>query len=164
MKITLASLLFAPILASAAAINTNSLPLIDKIEQAFRDVHNRHQSLRTSAAAVVTTRNELKQFQGCKDIILIFARGTTEPGNVGDDVGPYFFDALEAAEPGRLLVQGVDNYKADIWGYLGGGSDSGATDMANSVALAASKCPGSKIVLSGFRYGSFPPLLDYHRC
>ena len=41
-------------------------------------------------------------------------RGTTEPGNVGDDVGPSFFYELEKLEPGRVLVQGVNNYKADI--------------------------------------------------
>lgn len=82
---------------------------------------------------------------------MIFARGTTEPGNVGDDVGPYFFNALAAKKPGKVIVQGVNNYKADVWGYLGGGSDSGATDMVNSVKKAAEQCQSSKIVLSGFR-------------
>ncbi|TGZ80869.1 cutinase-domain-containing protein [Ascodesmis nigricans] len=101
----------------------------------------------------ITTRNELIE-GGCKPIIVIFARGTTEPGNVGDDVGPSFFDNLELLEPGRVLIQGVNNYPADIWGYLGGGSESGADDMAASVARAISQCPSSKIVLSGFSQGA----------
>lgn len=77
--------------------------------------------------------------------------GTTEPGNVGDDVGPSFFYELEKLRPGKILIQGVNNYPASVWGYLTGGSDDGATDMAASVALAAKKCPNSKVVLSGFR-------------
>lgn len=83
---------------------------------------------------------------------MIFARGTTEPGNVGDDVGPFFFDALTAKKPGKIIVQGTNSYPADVWGYLGGGSDTGAADMAASVKKAAQKCPKSSIVLSGFRY------------
>ncbi|PWW77665.1 Carbohydrate Esterase Family 5 protein [Tuber magnatum] len=107
---------------------------------------------KTTSAAVAATRSELIAGR-CNDIIVIFARGTTEPGNVGDDVGPSFFDALAALEPGRVIVQGV-NYPADILGYLQGGSDSGASDMADLVGRAASQCPDSKIVLSGFSQGA----------
>ncbi|KAI5787546.1 cutinase [Pyronema domesticum] len=99
------------------------------------------------------TRNELLEGK-CAPIIVIFARGTTEPGNVGDDVGPMFFDALMKLRPGKVMIQGVNNYKADIWGYLGGGSEEGAQDMANSVDRAAKQCPQSKIVMSGFSQGA----------
>ncbi|KAI5820869.1 cutinase [Pyronema omphalodes] len=99
------------------------------------------------------TRNELLDGK-CAPIIVIFARGTTEPGNVGDDVGPSFFDALLKLRPGKVVIQGVNNYKADIWGYLAGGSEEGAQDMAKSVDRAVRQCPQSKIVLSGFSQGA----------
>jgi hypothetical protein len=35
-------------------------------------------------------------------------------GNVGDDVGPALFDALAKLEPGRVIVQGVNNYAATV--------------------------------------------------
>ncbi|RPB06008.1 cutinase-domain-containing protein [Choiromyces venosus 120613-1] len=122
------------------------------LEAAFRNLRSSNSS-EVSAAAVVATRNELIESR-CDDVIVIFARGTTELGNVGDGVGPAFFDALVALEPGRVIIQGVNDYPADIWGYLGGGSDSGAKDMANSVQRAATQCPTSKIVLSGFSQGA----------
>lgn len=65
-----------------------------------------------------------------------------------------FFDALMKLRPGKVMIQGVNNYKADIWGYLGGGSEEGAQDMANSVDRAAKQCPQSKIVMSGFSQGA----------
>ncbi|KAL7274067.1 hypothetical protein RUND412_003051 [Rhizina undulata] len=124
------------------------------LEAAFRQIHESKNADTVSARAeVITTRNELVD-GGCNDVIVIFARGTTEPGNVGDDVGPSFFDSLEALEPGRILVQGVNDYPADIWGYLVGGSESGAVNMAGLVAQAASQCPSAKIVLSGFSQGA----------
>ncbi|KAI5805042.1 cutinase-domain-containing protein [Geopyxis carbonaria] len=122
---------------------TSTVPAL-ALEEAFANLRASKVVAADVAAAVVTTRSELKSGQ-CDDIIVIFARGTTEPGNVGDDVGPQFFDALVAAEPGRVIVQGVDNYAADIWGFLGGGSDDGAADMAASVKLVATQCPNSKI-------------------
>ncbi|KAH8155087.1 uncharacterized protein LAJ45_00096 [Morchella importuna] len=128
---------------------------VSAIEDAFKSLRAaKHADTFSTLAAVKTTRNELLEKKTCAPVIVIFARGTTEPGNVGDDVGPYFFDALAALKPGKVAVQGVNNYPADVWGYLGGGSDTGAADMAASVAKAATQCPGSKIVLSGFSQGA----------
>ena len=69
-------------------------------------------------------------------------------------MGPFFFDALAIRRPDRTIVQGVNNYKATALGYLAGGSDDGAKDMAASVKLASTQCPTSKIVLSGFSQGA----------
>lgn len=56
---------------------------------------------------------------------VIFARGTTEPGNVGVLVGPPFFDALKSRiGAGNVVVQGVA-YPASVEGFLVGG-DSGS--------------------------------------
>lgn len=152
-----ASLLLAPSFVHAAPRAQPAAPVapttvtksspVDALENAFR---NLRASKVSSLAAVVTTRNDLLDGK-CAPIIVLFARGTTEPGNVGDDVGPQFFDQLSALEPGRVIVQGTNDYPASILDYLFGGSDSAASSMANQAVRAASQCKGSKIVLSGFR-------------
>jgi len=85
----------------------------------------------------------------CKPITVIFARGTTESGNVGTVTGPPMFTALEdtfGAE--NVAVQGVD-YAATVAGFLG--DPDGNAAMAADVEKAATGCPGTNIVLSGYR-------------
>ncbi|KAF8247822.1 cutinase, partial [Wilcoxina mikolae CBS 423.85] len=89
----------------------------------------------------------------CNDVVIIYARGTFGSGNIGCDVGAAFVDAVSAAEPGRVIVQGVP-YNADILGYLNGGSEDGAKNMAALIEKAASQCPSAKIVLGGFSQGA----------
>lgn len=75
-----------------------------------------------------TTYNELGQ--ACTAYTVIFARGTTEPGNVGILVGPPFFQALESlVGSSAVTVQGLNDYAADINGFLESGSSSGSTEM-----------------------------------
>lgn len=72
-----------------------------------------------------TTRNDVVDNAPCKPVTVIFARGTTEPGNVGVLAGPPFFDALRDRLGGdqMLAVQGVgpQGYPATIDGFLAGG-------------------------------------------
>ena len=97
-----------------------------------------------------TTRNDLSG--PCKAVTVIFARGTIELGNVGLFAGPPFFDALEAdLAASNVAVQGVD-YGATIAGYLAGGDPAGAATLASLTNEAASKCPSTQIVLSGYRF------------
>jgi len=81
-----------------------------------------------TALDIDTTENGLSA--GCADMTIIFARGTTEAGNVGAIVGPEFFDAVRSKLGGdaTLAVQGVD-YPADIPGFLAGGSAQGSQTM-----------------------------------
>jgi hypothetical protein len=66
---------------------------------------------------------------GCAPMTVIFARGTTEPGNVGLFTGPPFFDALTAMlGKNTVNVQGVD-YSASIEGFLEGGDPTGSQTM-----------------------------------
>ncbi|KAI9702313.1 MAG: hypothetical protein M1836_000792 [Candelina mexicana] len=98
------------------------------------------------------TRNELSS--GCKPVTVIFARGTIELGNVGSFAGPPFFNALDAAiGANNVGYQGVE-YPADIPGYLTGGSTAGAAKLASLATEAASKCPNTQIVLSGYSQGA----------
>jgi cutinase len=62
-----------------------------------------------------TTENGLTA-DSCKALTVIFARGTNEPGNVGDIAGPPFFSALRSdLGTDQVTVQGVD-YGATIFG------------------------------------------------
>jgi len=99
------------------------------------------------------TENMLTDGTPCRAVTLIFARGTTETGNVGTFAGPPFFQAL-ANDIGasNLAVQGVD-YPADIPGFLEGGDPGGSATMASLVSQAASQCPSTKIVMSGYSQG-----------
>jgi cutinase len=136
MKLPSLLLLLFPLLSHARTVDIPALfgqeafTPAEALSHAFRAGHDEHFSAQRK---VVTTRNELLQGK-CADIIVIFARGSLEPGwlflnlsqdgwlsvvgNVGDDVGPYFFDELEKLEPERSIVQGVNNYPATICGSL----------------------------------------------
>ncbi|KAF5323812.1 hypothetical protein D9619_012986 [Psilocybe cf. subviscida] len=95
----------------------------------------------------------LRAAQVCTDVTVIFARGTTEVAPIGTIVGPPLLAALQADLVGRSLAFiGVD-YPANIAGFLAGGDPVGAQTMANDVALAASTCPNTEIVMSGYSQG-----------
>ena len=101
-------------------------------------------------------RNDLTASDAvCKPVTVIFARGTGNVGNVGDDVGPCFFKSLEnIVGQGNVAVQGINNYQATITEYLKGGSVSGAQNIQTTLALAMQNCPKTSIVLSGFSQGA----------
>jgi len=98
--------------------------------------------------------NELLDGSPCKALTLIFARGTTELGNMGSVVGPPFATALVAdIGVSNVAVQGV-TYPASIAGFEEGGDPAGSATMASLVALAIKQCPETKIVVSGYSQGA----------
>lgn len=104
---------------------------------------------RLEARQSSSTENGLSA--ACKDVTLIFARGTNEAGNVGAVAGPPWFSRLRSSlGTARTTVQGV-TYSATVAGYQAGGSAAGSTEMLRLINLAASKCPNTKIVLGGYR-------------
>jgi len=97
------------------------------------------------------TQNGLAQ--GCKSTIIIFARGTTESGNVGTIVGPPVFQAIAAkVGAGNLAAQGVE-YPANVQGFLAGGDATGSKTMADLVTKAVTTCPDSSVIMSGYSQG-----------
>lgn len=82
------------------------------------------------------TYNQLTDGTACRPVTVIYARGTTQEGNVGspDSEGPTFFNALAGRLGGvnRLAIQGV-TYSANIFGFLAGGDSAGATTMFNLI-------------------------------
>jgi cutinase len=103
------------------------------------------------------TYNQLTDGTACRAVTVIYARGTTQAGNVGEanSEGPTFFNALASALGGtsRLAIQGV-TYPANVVGFLAGGDAAGATTMFNLINQAASRCPSTKIVVSGYSQGA----------
>lgn len=103
-----------------------------------------------------TTENGLTSNSSCKAMTVIFARGTTEPGNVGSIAGPPFFGNLSAAVgENNLAVQGVE-YGATIPQFLEGGDPAGSMTMAMLVGQAQTMCPNTKVVMSGYRCVVYP--------
>ncbi|KAF4437810.1 cutinase [Fusarium austroafricanum] len=102
------------------------------------------------------TYNQLTDGTPCRPVTMIYARGTTQAGNVGDPaaVGPVFFNNL-ASRIGlsNLAVQGV-SYAANVIGFLQGGDPAGSRTMADLINRAASQCPSTKIVISGYSQGA----------
>ncbi|KAH7389744.1 cutinase-domain-containing protein [Phaeosphaeria sp. MPI-PUGE-AT-0046c] len=101
--------------------------------------------------------NQLTDGTACRPISVIYARGTGQQGNVGDSqaVGPLFFNNLASRVGGtsQLAIQGV-TYAANVAGFLQGGDTSGSSTMTNLISSTASRCPNTKIVLSGYSQGA----------
>lgn len=133
---------------AGAALSTPTTPLATGLQQ-------KHQVLspRQNRGFRGTVQNGL-QGGACADNMIIFARGTTEAGNVGSVSGPPFFQAMaEQVGADNLLVQGVE-YPADIPGFLVGGDADGSQLMADLTTQAVADCPGSKVIMSGYSQGA----------
>ncbi|KAL0261631.1 hypothetical protein SLS55_003061 [Diplodia seriata] len=94
----------------------------------------------------------------CKPVTYIFARGTTETGNMGTTVGPALQQKLESAlGADKLATEGV-NYAADVAGTVVGsvspGQAEGSQNCAKLVKQALSSCPDTQIVLAGYSQGA----------
>ncbi|KAL8393823.1 hypothetical protein RB595_003541 [Gaeumannomyces hyphopodioides] len=99
--------------------------------------------------------NEFKN-GGCKDIVLLFARGSTQSGNMGEQPGPNLANAMKARFNGsRVAAQGVP-YSALLLGNLASGGAMGAeaSDFADLIGQVAVKCPKARIVVSGYSQGA----------
>ncbi|PYH45980.1 cutinase family protein [Aspergillus saccharolyticus JOP 1030-1] len=94
----------------------------------------------------------------CKDVTLIFARGSTEMGNMGTVIGPPLCTALKSKlGDDKVACQGVGGqYTAGlIQNDLPQNTDPASISAAKSVfEEAASKCPNTKIVAGGYSQGS----------
>ncbi|KAJ7292529.1 cutinase [Mycena rebaudengoi] len=103
--------------------------------------------------ALLAVAAPVEERQACSDVIVFFARGTTEAAPIGSIVGPPLQTALRTALGGKSLTfTGVD-YAADIAGFLAGGDPTGSRNMANQLTNAAASCPNAALVTSGYSQG-----------
>jgi hypothetical protein len=110
------------------AVLLDYLPTIDSTIQSVGEVLTVFENLLAILTGEQTTYNQLGG--ACTAYTVIFARGTTEPGNVGILVGPPFFDALRSlVGTSALTIQGVNDYSASIDGYIEGGDPAGSAEM-----------------------------------
>lgn len=141
MKVSILHILLYVFYVTAVPAENNAASGIVEV-QSFSNGLSKRQSL-------AVTENQLSL---CRPVTVIFARGTIELGNVGSLAGPPFFNALgDAIGYSNVAIQGVD-YPATILGYLEGGDKGGATKLAALTEQAATECPDTQIVLSGYRY------------
>jgi cutinase len=95
--------------------------------------------------------------QGCPDVEVVFARGTSEAPGVGG-VGQAFVDALRAQLGNRSLNVYPVNYAASS--DFGGGIEfartvvDGIRDAGSHVEATAANCPNTRIVLGGYSQGA----------
>lgn len=156
---------FLPFSALAAMPSTSRLPLGDISQDQLNSFARLSQvsasfglnqnplTFTRSAALAAITQNDIVDAV-CKDYTLLFARGTTEQGNMGTLVGPPLAGALgKAVGEHRLAVQGVD-YPASVEGFLAGGDAGGSRTMAGLVAMAKSNCGNTSLILSGYSQGA----------
>ena len=97
------------------------------------------------------TENQFVSGNTCNDITVLFARGTTESGNVGTLVGPPFFQALQdQVGADKLTVQGVD-YAANVAGFRAGGDAAGSQTLAGLIGQVCGSTELSDINIDACR-------------
>ncbi|KAM0482152.1 hypothetical protein ACHAP7_004379 [Fusarium lateritium] len=105
------------------------------------------------------TRNDLSNgaASSCPPVIFIYARGSTESGNLGT-LGPRVASALESRYGSSgVWIQGVGGaYRATLGdNALPRGTSSAAiAEMIGLFNLASTKCPSAKIVSGGYSQGA----------
>ncbi|KNG84543.1 cutinase precursor [Aspergillus nomiae NRRL 13137] len=168
MKTLFASLLGATVLASPLPSNAlvernaplneflsillSHLPAINGSITAVSGLITDFDQVLADLTGAQTTQN---QYIGvCTEYTVLFARGTSEPGNVGVLVGPPLYEAFEEAVGARALsFQGVNGYSASVESYLAGGDAAGSKSMASDATEILTKCPDTKFIMSGYSQG-----------
>ncbi|KAF1987840.1 carbohydrate esterase family 5 protein, partial [Aulographum hederae CBS 113979] len=93
----------------------------------------------------------------CKPVTFVFARGSTEGGNMGTIVGSGLCAAMKKNMPGAVACQGVGGaYKATLAAnFEDAGTNAASIKEAVKVMnQAMTKCPQSKMVFGGYSQGS----------
>ena len=115
----------------------------------FTPVHSNGFAERQSAGASSTANGASGP---CMPVTVLYARGTSELGNIGSSVGLSLMSDLNTLFPNKVAFQGV-NYSADVAGdeQLGKPGGTAATSQANGIISA---CPSTKLFISGYSEGA----------
>lgn len=107
-------------------------------------------SVAAAGVLVATGPVPVAAAQGCSDVELIFARGTSEPAGIGR-VGQALADQMRPLLGGRTLSTYGVNYPA-TYDFLT--TAVGAADATARIASVSSQCPGTRFVLGGYSQGA----------
>lgn len=104
---------------------------------------------------VGTTATEFTD-SGCRDVIMLFARGSTEIGNMGTICGPDTANGLKRRlGASRIAVEGIEYAALLSTNFLPGGADLlGIREMKRLINEAVTRCPNSQIVVGGYSQGA----------
>ncbi|KAJ2897060.1 cutinase [Zalerion maritima] len=133
--------------AAPAASPVESSPEVPANELVARQLSSIHNELISGSSS------------DCPGVTCIFARASTETGNMGISAGPALGSALESRYgASNVWVQGVgDPYIADLAGnfVIPYGTYPSAIDEVEEMCNRAhSKCPSSSIVTGGYSQGT----------
>ncbi|KAK3991457.1 cutinase-domain-containing protein [Cladorrhinum sp. PSN332] len=111
--------------------------------------------LRQLRDRVGTTATEFTD-GGCRDIIMLFARGSTEVGNMGTVCGPPTANGLkEKFGADAVAVEGIEYAALLSTNFLPGGADlAGIREMRRLIQRATAQCPDSHLVVGGYSQGA----------
>jgi cutinase len=146
----LSALLIPALLALSTTANPAPLPVLELTPEIEHQHYARALAARQQKNA--ESASDITSGAPCKPNLLIFARGTSEDGNLGGTVGPALKNAINALAPGLFAFQGVD-YEATVDGANSGGAAGGRIATA-LIDKASQQCPESKIFLSGYSQGA----------
>lgn len=136
MKLTLLSLALMSGALAAPAPAPVADPEAFSISEAPRGVSLEEHAI-SKRQYSSSSYNQLTDGTACRPISVIYARGTSQAGNVGDSasVGPLFFNQIASRVGGtsQLAIQGV-TYSASVSGFLAGGDAAGSTTMTNLIS------------------------------
>lgn len=134
---------FATLTLATTALAAPALLIVPDIDARNTDLVTRQ----------LASENGLKQGNTCGDVVLIFARGSTEAGNMGVIIGPPLKRAVERRLGAKTLTtQGVDYAALVAPNTLPGGTDAiSEAEMKKMLRLANTKCPNAQILVAGYR-------------
>ncbi|MEC3918714.1 cutinase family protein [Nocardia sp. CDC160] len=103
----------------------------------------------TVIAATVFVPQSTAHADGCAAVDVVVARGTGEPGWLGDEIGDPLFGMLQDRLPVSVSAYRV-NYPADYSFNVGTGS----ADLVGHMESQAAACPGQEFVVIGYSQGA----------
>ncbi|KAI0808774.1 carbohydrate esterase family 5 protein [Xylaria sp. FL0064] len=147
-----ASLLLATVLTGLASAVPMTFDLSDEM---IAKLKSGKSSGILEVSATGDTANEFLD-GGCRPVIFLYARGSTQDGNIGSSPGPQTIDQLKAAVgTTTVAAQGLD-YPASLLDNLRaqGCDPDDAANFGDLITQAATECPSSKLVIAGYSQGA----------
>ncbi|TGJ84203.1 hypothetical protein E0Z10_g4557 [Xylaria hypoxylon] len=147
----------ASLLLSTALIGLGSaVPMtFDLSEDMITKLQTGKSSGELQIAATGTTANEFLE-GGCRSVIFLYARGSTQDGNVGNSPGPQTIDQLKTKLGATTVAAQGLTYPASLLDNLRseGCNPADAATFRDLITKAATQCPSSKLVIAGYSQGA----------